>query len=92
MTRVRLLSGLALVATLLLAALLVGPRIAATQQLPPPSNLRLMQGGTTYTPVGVGPIGSAGTAAWFIAVPTEGDPYSVVCNSTASKCIKVEFP
>jgi hypothetical protein len=92
MTRLLLLGGVALFAILWLAALLAAPRIAATQQLPPPSNVRLMQGGTTYAPVGVATIGSGGTAAWFIAVPTEGDPYSVECNSIASKCIKIAFP
>jgi len=89
MTRVQLA---ALFAILLLAALLAAPRNAATQQLPPPSNLRLMQGGTTYTPVGVAAIGSGGSAAWFVAVPTEGDPYSVECNSATAKCIKIALP
>ena len=92
MTRVQLSGGIAVFAILLLLTLLAAPRIAATQQLPPPSNVRLMQAGTTYTPVGVGPIGSGGTAAWFIAVPTEGDPYSVECNSAAAKCVKIALP
>jgi hypothetical protein len=92
MTRVQLLGGTALFAILLLAASLAAPRIAATQQLPPPSNVRLMQRGTTYTAVGVAPIASGGTMAWFIAVPTEGDAYSVECNSTLTKCIKIAFP
>jgi hypothetical protein len=91
MPGIRLFWSFALLAILLLAALSI-PRMGATQELPPPANMRIL-GGPTYVPVGAAPFQSGpGSIAWFIATPAAGDPYAVHCNSIANQCYKIAFP
>jgi len=67
------------------------PRIAATQQLPPPSSFRGAT--TTYSAVGVASTGGGeGTIAWFMALPQTGNAYPVACFSADRKCYQIAFP
>ena len=78
MTRIRLFAGIAIVASLAIVALLA-PRIASTQQPMTPA-VKAYTPVTTYTPIGVSPAGTHGSA-YLIAVPTGGNPYPVLCVS-----------
>jgi len=87
--RKRFFYGVALLATLIFAAVLMTEK-AATQQ---PATAMGMVTETLYSSAGVGALGSNASVAWFIATPKSGEQYPVVCKLVADSfaCRKGSF-